>query len=80
MKALRNHLATALMCCVLVAGAQVSSFGQDRGEQKKDPPKAEKVIPKEDKQPKNNEQPRNNNDQNKSRDNNNNKKPPFSFF
>jgi hypothetical protein len=78
MKVLRNHLATALMCCVLLTGVQVASFAQGKGDQKKDPPKEEKVVPKEEKQPKNNEQPRNN-DQNRNRDNNN-KKPPFSFF
>jgi uncharacterized membrane protein YebE (DUF533 family) len=77
MRALRNFLASALMCGTLVAGAQVASFAQGK-DQKKDPPKQEKVVPKEEKQPKNNDQQRNNNDQH--RDSNSNKKPPFSFF
>lgn len=65
------------MCCMLLAGAPVASFGQGRDDHKKDPPKEEKVVPKEEKQPKNNDQQRNN-DQHK--DNNSNKRPPFSFF
>lgn len=77
MRALRNLPAAALLACVLLAGAPAATFGQ-KGDQKKDPPKEAKVVPKEDKQPKN-EQPRGN-DQNRNHDNNNNKKPPFSFF
>jgi hypothetical protein len=75
MTASRN-LPAALLACVLLACAPAASFAQ-KGDQKKDPPKEEKVVPKEDKQPKN-DRPRDN-DQNRNRDNNN-KKPPFSFF
>lgn len=75
MKALRNILGSALVACVLFAGAQGASFDQRKGEDKKEPPKQEKVVPKADKQPKSNEQPRNNNpQQNRGNDN---KKPPF---
>jgi hypothetical protein len=62
------------VAAVLSAGAQGTSFVQRKGEEKKDPPKQEKVVEKADKQPKSNEQPRNNNQPNRGNDN---KKPPF---
>jgi uncharacterized protein HemX len=74
MKVLRNILGAALVAVVLCAGAQGTGFVQRKGEEKKDPPKQEKVVEKADKQPKSNEQPRNNNQQNRGNDN---KKPPF---
>lgn len=74
MRALRKISAVAFAACVLVSGAQGAAFDQRKGEEKRDPPKQEKVIPKEEKQPKSNDQPRNN-DQNRGR--NDNRKPPL---
>ena len=76
MKGLRNILGLALAACVLsTAGALGAVVDQRKGEEKKDPPKQEKVVEKADKQPKGNEPPRNSNPPNKGNDNN--KKPPF---
>ncbi|MCA1817363.1 MAG: hypothetical protein LC746_13400 [Acidobacteria bacterium] len=68
-------MATSLGACVLVACAQGAAFAQrGRDDNKKDPPKPEKVIPKGEHQPKGN------NDQQRGQPppkNNDNKKPPF---
>lgn len=74
MKVLHNILWSILLGVVLSAGAQGAGFNQRKGEEKKDPPKQEKVVEKADKQPKSNEQPRNNPPPNRGNDN---KKPPF---
>ncbi|MCA1630575.1 MAG: hypothetical protein LC785_03460 [Acidobacteria bacterium] len=75
MKGLRNILGTALVACVLASGALGAGFvDQRKGEEKKEPPKQEKIVTKEPKQPNRNEQPRNNNQPNRGNDN---KKPPF---
>jgi hypothetical protein len=74
MKVLRNILGSALVAIVLCAGAQGTTLYQRKGEEKKDPPKQEKVVEKADKQPKSNDQPRNNNPPSRGNDN---KKPPF---
>ena len=79
MRALRN-LPAALLACTLLACAPTAAFGQKDKDQKKDPPKQEKVVPKEDKQPRGNDRPRDNGDQNRNRDNNNKRPPFFSFF
>jgi hypothetical protein len=73
MTVLRNIPGVALVAIALFAGAQGAGFDQRKGDEKKDPPKQEKIVTKEPKQPKSNEQPRNN-DQPKRNDN---KKPPF---
>jgi hypothetical protein len=78
MRALRKF-PLALLLCALLSCAPAAAFGQ-KGDQKKDPPKQEKVVPKEDKQPRGNDRPHDNGDQNRNRDNNNNRRPPFSFF
>ena len=82
MRDLQKLLTTSLAACALVACAQGSASAQrGRDDNKKDPPKQEKVVPKEDKQPpRGNDRPRDNGDQNRGRDNNNRRPPFFSFF
>jgi hypothetical protein len=74
MKVLRNILGSALVACALSVGALGAGFDQRRGEEKKDPPKQEKIVTKEPKQPKDNERPRNNDQPKRGNDN---RRPPF---